>query len=200
LQVSKNDQYSLRDKLGIIEGDFVYLFVGRLVSDKGINELVKAFQDLRHKNFKLILLGAYEEDLDPLSPETLKIIETNNQIITPGFVKDVRLYFSISDVFVFPSYREGFPNVVLQAAAMALPSIVTNINGSNEIIINDFNGLIIPTQDIKTLRDSMWNLFENTKYRKFLASNSRKLVCLKYSQRFVWDSTKSEYESLIGKK
>jgi glycosyltransferase involved in cell wall biosynthesis len=195
--ITKIDKINLRSKLGIAEGAFVYLYVGRLVSDKGINELVLAFQEIKIKNSVLILLGDYEQHLDPLNKESVKIIRNNEKIICPGFVDDVRIYYSISDVFVFPSYREGFPNVVLQAASMGLPCIVTNINGSNEIIINGFNGLIIPSRDIYSLKASMVSIYENNTFRNYLSSNCRELICLKYNQRLVWNSIKDEYDFLF---
>ena len=178
--------------------DFVFLFVGRLVTDKGINELVTAFTALKKTNLKLILLGSYEHNLDPLTNKTLDIIKNSNQIITPGFQNDVRKYFSISDVFVFPSYREGFPNVVLQAAAMGLPSIVTNINGCNEIIVDQFNGIIIPSKDANVLSDSMKKLFENKEFCNYLGSNARELICKKYNHKHVWESLENEYQRLIA--
>ncbi|SEA45510.1 glycosyltransferase family 4 protein [Bizionia paragorgiae] len=140
---------SLKKELNIQENDFLFIFVGRLVSDKGINELVQAFKELKSKetNAKLLLVGPLETALDPLNPETLQEIETNDAIISVGYQNDVRPYFSISDALVFPSYREGFPNVVLQAGAMGLPSIVSDINGCNEIIIEGENGVIIPSKD-----------------------------------------------------
>ena len=197
LAINIDDKSKLRDKLGISESDFVYLFVGRLVKDKGINELVLAFQELAQEKFKLIMLGDYENDLDPLAEITIKIIESNKNIITPGFVDDVRLYFSISDVFVFPSYREGFPNVVLQAGAMSLPSIVTDINGSNEIIKHNFNGIIIPCKNVKVLMDSMLLLYENKIFRSYLSANSRNKIVAKYNQKMIWEAVKNEYDSLI---
>ena len=129
--------------MNIDSDDFVFIFVGRLVTDKGINELISAFDDISHRNrkVKLLLVGNRESELDPLKKETLEIISKNSNIIEVGYQPDVRPYFAISDVLVFPSYREGFPNVVMQAGAMGLASIVTDINGCNEIIINDTNGV-----------------------------------------------------------
>ena len=196
--ITKIEKNLLKSQLGINENDFVFLFVGRLVTDKGINELVTAFTALKKTNLKLILLGSYEHNLDPLTNKTLDIIKNSNQIITPGFQNDVRKYFSISDVFVFPSYREGFPNVVLQAAAMGLPSIVTNINGCNEIIVDQFNGIIIPSKDANVLSDSMKKLFENKEFCNYLGSNARELICKKYNHKHVWESLENEYQRLIA--
>ena len=135
-QVSGIEKRQLRKELNITKNDFVFVFVGRLVSDKGINELVEAFTEMSktHTNSKLLLVGPLETHLDPLLPNTLNEIKNNEAIIYAGFQTDVRPYFATSNALVFPSYREGFPNVVMQAGAMGLPSIVTDINGCNEII------------------------------------------------------------------
>lgn len=146
-----------RSSLGIEEDDFVFLFVGRLVKDKGINELVEAFVQLqKQKNnskFKLLLVGPYEKELDPLNSQTIELLDSNDDIITVGSKKDVRPYYAIADLFVFPSYREGFPNTVLEAGAMGLPQIVTDINGSNEIIKDGLNGVIIQAPIKRKVKD-----------------------------------------------
>jgi glycosyltransferase involved in cell wall biosynthesis len=126
-----------RKALGIPQEDFVFIFIGRLVSEKGINELVEAFQKIQQKNTKLslLLVGPFEKELDPLKETTFQAIQENEKIYTTGYQEDVRPYFAITNALAFPSYREGFPNVVMQAGAMNLPAIVTNINGCNEIIV-----------------------------------------------------------------
>ena len=163
-QVSETEKAALREKLNIQPDDFVFVFVGRIVSDKGINELIKAFSELQAvennelMGIKLLLVGGLENDLDPLNPETLAEINQNKDIISVGFQQDVRPFFAISDALAFPSYREGFPNVVMQAGAMGLPSIVSDINGCNEIIIEGENGLIIPSKNVKKLKEKMLTL------------------------------------------
>lgn len=114
-----------------------FIFIGRLVRDKGINELVYAFAKLNkeYPKTRLLLVGRREDKLDPLQNQTLREIDNNPAIIATGEQKDVRPWLAASNIFVFPSYREGFPNVVIEAGAMGLPAIVTDINGSREIII-----------------------------------------------------------------
>jgi glycosyltransferase involved in cell wall biosynthesis len=146
---SETEKQNLRKSLEIDENDFVFIFIGRLVNDKGINELVNAFCNLTmtNKNVKLLLVGGFKGESDLLPKQTWEKITTHEQIITVGQQKDVKPFLAMSDALVFPSYREGFPNVVLEAGAMGLPSIVTNINGSNEIITHGENGLIVPSKD-----------------------------------------------------
>lgn len=198
--ISAIQQNQLKQELGIEDNDFVFIFVGRLVKDKGINELVEAFSNLKSQNLKLLLVGPFEQELDPLLPETLAEIEQNKNIITVGFQKDVRPYFAISDALVFPSYREGFPNVVMQAGAMELPSIVTDINGCNEIIVNEQNGVIIPVKNTITLQEEMQRLMSDKIRYEFLKKNSRSMILSRYSQELVWNELLKEYQHLLKEK
>ena len=188
--------FSLRKSLNINSQDIVYCFVGRIVADKGINELVEAFDAIaRHnKKVKLLLLGNFETQLDPLKPKTEELISNHPDIIWVDFQMDVRPYFAVSDIFVFPSYREGFPNVVMQSGAMGLPCIVTDINGCNEIIINGQNGIIVPPKDALKLQDAMEQLVNDDTLRLELASRSRALILSRYDQQFVWNELLKEYQ------
>lgn len=244
----------LKKQLGIPEHSFVFIFVGRLVADKGIKELVHAFKaycsndtgdntdipdnilssipgvsreiisltdsDISQnwievnsqpeikkvvkiepitRNVKLLLVGPYESRLDPLDRETIDEIENNPNIITVGFQDDVRPYFAVSDALVFPSYREGFPNVVMQAGAMNLPSIVSDIIGCNEIIIEGENGIIIPPKDTKELQNAMQRLVEDLNLYKRLKSQARELIITRYGQVVVWEALLEEYVKLLVK-
>ncbi|MBS1737348.1 MAG: glycosyltransferase family 4 protein [Bacteroidetes bacterium] len=198
--ISIEQKARLKSELGINDSDFVFVFVGRLVGDKGINELVEAFQNINSKNqkSKLILVGPLESELDPLQSQTLKVIETHSNIISAGFQKDVRPYFTISDALVFPSYREGFPNVVMQAGAMGLPCIVSNINGCNEIIIEGENGTIIPVKDSEAIVKAMQKLMENKEYYNQLKSNARMMIENRYEQSLVWKALLEEYQRVLS--
>lgn len=188
----------IRQKLNIDIGDFVFIFVGRLVSDKGINELVRAFTGLlaTHTDIKLLLVGPLEQDLDPLEKDTLEKIKSIESIIFVGYQSDVRPYFAVSDTLVFPSYREGFPNVVMQAGAMGLASIVTNINGCNEIIIEGENGTIIPFKDESALESKMKLFLNDKNLVSYLSVNARDLIVSRYEQKNVWEALLKEYKSL----
>ncbi len=189
---------NLKSELGIMPNDFVFLFVGRLVTDKGINELIGAFDALcksNIKNIKLLLVGSYEEELDPLNKDTLEIINTNQNIISSGWVNDVRPYYAVANVLTFPSYREGFPNVVMQAGAMGLPCIVTDINGCNEIIIEGKNGVIIPVKNKETLRVKMLEFSKEE--LTFNNNECRHLIVSRYSREFVWNALLEEYNALL---
>lgn len=181
------------------EGFFTFCFVGRMVRDKGINELVSAFVRLQEKyaSTRLILVGPFERNLDPVSPETEKQIFGNPAIEFMDFQKDIRPFLAASDALVFPSYREGFPNVVLQAGAMGLPAIVTNINGSNEIIEPGKNGVIIESQNEEQLYLAMENFVLEQDKVRMMAQNCRTIIAEKFDQRIVWAALLEEYKTLL---
>ena len=197
---SKHDINSLKSKLGIKKNDFVFIFVGRLVGDKGINELVEVFNELclSFNAIKLLLVGPFEDDLDPLNEKTKQLINSHDNIILAGYQNDVRIYFSISNSLVFPSYREGFPNVVMQAGAMGLPSIVSDINGCNEIIKNGYNGIIIPSKDIVSLKRAMLKMLKDKDFYLRCLSKSRLVITKKYEQKFFWKALLHEYKFQIS--
>jgi len=195
---SPEQKGKIMNKLNIPIHSFIFCFVGRLVKDKGINELVQAFIELNRTYLyaKLLLVGPLERELDPLLPETEKEIQSNPNIISVGGQADVRPYLAISDVFVFPSYREGFPNVVMEAGAMELPCIVTDINGCNEIIEEGVNGLIIPPKNKERLQEKMQLLLEDSRLRNRLKQNARSMITSRYEQRMVWEALLAEYRNL----
>lgn len=181
------------------EGVFSYIFIGRLVGDKGINELVLAFKQLNkeYPATRLVLVGRKEQTLDPLKAETRAEISRNAAIEAVGEQSDVRPWLASSDVLVFPSYREGFPNVVIEAGAMGLPSIVTDINGSREIIINAENGYIVPSHNVTALYESMKTMLTNRDEVARMSGNARGLVASRYEQTFVRHCIKSFYAKAI---
>lgn len=198
---TEQDKLELKTKLNIKDTDFVYVFAGRLVGDKGINELIEAFTKLHQEfnNIKLLLLGDYEEVYDPLKSDTLFQIKNDKNIISEGWVDDVRPYFAISNALAFPSYREGFPNVVLQAGAMELPCIVTDINGCNEIISEGDNGTIIPVKSADALYEAMKHMYKLPKEAHAqMGTTSRAMIVSKFEQQFVWNALLEEYQKLLN--
>ena len=180
---------------------FTFVFVGRIVRDKGINELVNAFFRL-NKNYpdtRLLLVGPAEDDLDPVLPETQMAIEKEESIISVGSQKDVRPYYEASDALVFPSYREGFPNVVLEAGAMELPCIVTDINGSREIIEEGVNGVIVPPRDESALYEAMEDMVTHPEKVSKMSAKSRPMIAARYEQSFVRMNLKHFYSELFLK-
>lgn len=181
------------------EGTFTFCFVGRMVRDKGINELVHSFLRLYQKDerVRLLLVGPFEKELDPVLPEVEEHILHHPGICYMGYQNDVRPFLVASDALVFPSYREGFPNVVIQAGAMGLPAIVTDINGCNEIVLPDLNGVIIPSKDEQALYESMKYFASHPVEVERMAVNARPLIASRYEQRIVWNALLDEYKSII---
>lgn len=181
------------------EGLFTFIFIGRLVRDKGINELIDAFSRLneQYPKTRLLLVGRYEEKLDPLEPETVSEIEHNPAIEAVGLQSDVRPWLLASDAFILPSYREGFPNVVIEAGAMGLPSIVTDINGSREIIIEGRNGTIVPPRDTDALQNAM-RRFATTDITSMKAE-ARPLIASRFDRDYVASCLLDFYKEILPK-
>lgn len=179
---------------------FTFLFVGRIVRDKGINELCKAFNMLSGMaDVRLLLVGEYEDDLDPISEMSRSIIEKNPSIeaVGPKSGDELLAYYAAADCFILPSYREGFPNTVLEAGAMGLPCIVTDINGSREIIKEDENGVIIPPRDSEALFDAMLRMMRDKTARTRMAGNARKMIADRFEQGFVRKCLYDFYDEII---
>lgn len=181
------------------DGVVTFVAVGRLVGDKGVNEIVEAFVKLNKENpaTRLILVGPEESELDPLKPEVLEMISKCDAIDAVGMQKDVRPWFVASDVAILASYREGFPNVVIEAGAMGLPQIVTDINGAREIIENGKNGVIIPPKDASSLYVAMTKMMD-PEYRQSLAKEARTMVSERFEQSFVRKCLYDFYDSVMN--
>lgn len=178
-----------------------FIFIGRLVGDKGITELVKAFCRLNKElpDTRLLLVGREEPQLDPLDSSTLKEISDNPAIEAIRQKSDVRPWLLASDIFILPSHREGFPNVVIEAGAMGLPSIVTDINGSREIIHNGENGLIVPSKNADALYEAMKQLAETPEDIRAMAANARPMIASRFEQGFVRQCLKDYYKEILDK-
>lgn len=179
---------------------FTFLFVGRIVGDKGMNELIQAFKRLMNDvdNVRLLLVGRLEESLDPLKAETLDFIKENPcvEYVGPKFGDDLIAYYAASDCFVFPSYREGFPNTVMEAGAMDLPCIVTDINGSREIIVHGENGVIIPSKDVEALYKAMLHMITDKESYNSYSKNARPMIASRFEQGFVKRCLLEFYEEI----
>ncbi len=197
-QISEEFKQSLKDDLKIHESNFIFVFVGRIVGDKGINELIQAFKKIIYNdlNIKLLLVGEEENAIDPLNKETQQELSKNTNIIKVGWQKDIRPYLAISDVLILPTYREGFPNVVMQAGAMGLPSIVTDINGCNEIIENGKNGIIIPVKNVIAIEEAVFKIKDDKIFFNNLKKNAREMITSRYEQQLVWSAILAEYKYL----
>lgn len=192
-------------RVGAVDKDenvFTFVFVGRIVGDKGINELVEAFTLLndKYQNTRLILVGKNETDLDPVKPITMQRIQENKSIDACGpiYGDDLLKVYMKADCFVMPSYREGFPNTVMEAGAMGLPQIVTDINGSREIIVNGKNGLIVPPRAVKPLYDAMERMINDKMLRETMHLNARPMIESRFEKSFVQGCLIKYYEEILN--
>lgn len=191
----------IRKDLGIPVSNTVFIYAGRLVPDKGTTELIQAFlnlADTRH-DIDLLLVGDEESELTPLPQETVVAIDSAPNIHKIEWQADIRPFLSIADIFVLPSYREGLPNSLLEAGAMALPSIVTDINGCNEVIENGVNGFLIPPKEMQSLSNSMLYILSSDIDPNAMGQAARKLVAEKYSQDLFWHELLFFYRNLGDK-
>lgn len=181
---------------------FTFVFIGRVVRDKGIDELVEAFSLLHseHPQTRLILVGHAEDNLDPVSPNTRRTIASHPAIEAVGNQSDVRPWLAASDALVFPSYREGFPNVVIEAGALDLPSIVTDINGSREIIVHGQNGIIVPPRNAQALLQAMTQFVQNPQATQAMALKARQMIASRFEKSFVQKCLFDYYKQILGEK
>lgn len=190
---------ALRKSLGIREDDFVFIFVGRLDRDKGLDDLIDAFRALVQEktHVHLLLVGSEEADGKALLEKTRAYIGRSSHIhLSDGWQDDVRPWYAASDALVLPSWREGLPNVVIEAGAMELASIVTDINGSREIVSNHKNGLVVPAKDAESLYHAMKSLVDRPERIHIFASTARKMA-RRYDQGFVRECLNEFYKEVL---
>lgn len=186
----------LKKSLGIPSGDGVFCFVGRLNKDKGIVELVEAFKKI-DSAWHLVIVGGLDESA-PISSEVFDEINDNERIHLTGFVRDVRPVMAMSDFLVLPSYREGFPNVILQAGAMKLPVIATDISGCNEVVENDFNGVLVSVKSVDSLADAMKALIKvPVSERRRMGERARNRIKQRFERDDHWRRMVSFYKDRI---
>lgn len=196
-----------RKQLGFSEQDFVFIFIGRIVTDKGMIELSHAMQEVSEKypQAKLLLVGRMEKG-DAIPNDVHDYFLTSENVKYVGEQKDVRPYLMAADTLVFPSYREGFPNVPMEAGAMDLPCIVTDINGANEIIRDGLNGKIIEApldshgrhaNDITNALSSTmeWFISHPAEIER-MSHNARRMIKERYEQKDVWNALLEYYRSI----
>ena len=189
----------LRERLGIGEDSFVFCFVGRLNQDKGLVELMQAFVALP-PSAHLLLVGDVDQTA-PVGSEVLAAIAAHPRVHALGFLDDIRAALHAADVLVLPSYREGFPNSVLQAGAMALPVIATNINGCNEVIEPGVNGWLVPPRDAPALQVTMQEAMQApSNVLQTMGRQARIRIQQWFEQQQHWERMVDFSQGLLGEK
>lgn len=173
----------LKDQLKLNNQSFVFIFIGRLNRDKGLDELVAALQLLKNDDARLLIVGGLDPS-SPVSSATLNTINHSTNITWLGFMSDVRPALAISHLLVLPSYREGFPNVLIQAGAMKLPSVSTNVSGADEIIENEVTGIIVPIKNVEALAAAMKTFLNMDQQRlDLMGEKARARMSLLFEQK-----------------
>lgn len=189
----------LQREFGIHDAAFIVLAVGRVRREKGINELVEAFSLLHSpagKELNLVLVGPYE-NIDPLDDRTRQEIDTNPRIHAIGNQIDVVPWYAIADIVAFPSYREGFGNVSIEAAAMELPVVASDIMGCREGVENSVTGFLTPPMQVSPLAQALQILIDDTQLRLKMGKAGREKVLREFRQECIWEKLLALYNSLL---
>lgn len=182
------------------ENDFIILAVGRLVKDKGIEELVTAFlQSKITDKAKLVLLGSFEQDLNPIDSDLVRKIQDHPRIVQIEWTDHVAHYMALADILVHPSHREGFPNVLLEAGSMQLPIICSDIMGNIDIVTNKVTGLIFPVKKTEILKEALEFAYVKRDYMQQLADNLYMEIAENYQREYMHSLLLNNYERLINK-
>lgn len=182
----------LRVKHGIHDGVPILGYIGRLNPDKGLSELAEAVFRINNSSnavfdrpLKLLCVGDYDASA-PLKPEIKVRLEQDPNILLVGWHRDIRPFLAIIDALVLPSYREGFPNVLLQGSSMQVPLIATDINGSNEIVVHGVTGLLVPVRCVRSLEDAIVHLLNySDATRAAIGKNGRARIIEFFTQSTV---------------
>lgn len=169
-----------------------------MVKDKGIEELISVFERLQKQfSLQLILVGPFEPNLDPLSAATMNAITTNTSIVHINWSDAVEYYMALADIFVHPSHREGFPNVILQAGAMQVPVVCSDIPGNTDIVEDGRTGLVFKVKNEDDLYNKLKIAIENKEQTKIIASNLYKEVTTLYDRERIHEEIFYKYNSLL---
>lgn len=188
-----------RRELNIAENAIVIVFVGRVTRDKGIIELLNAFDSLysSHEPLELVIVGPFDPMRDPLPTETLDCLSRHPRIRLVGFAPEPARYLGASDIFCLPSYREGFGTVAIEAAAMGLPAVVSSIYGLTDAVIPEQTGLWCEPKDTESLRTALQRLVDDAGLRRTLGTQGRNRVCRIFDARSVNQAVADEYRRVL---
>ncbi len=195
-----NKRISIRSELGIPENAKVFGTIAFLVKDKGINELIDAFVQVsqRHDDVYLVLVGR-EFERDPIRPDVSETIRSHHKIKRIDFTPEPESFLAAMDIFVLPTYREGFGVVNVEASAMELPVISTDVPGPQESIVNGETGLLVPAREVRPLVEAMEKLLAEPDYARQLGMAGRRRVQEFYEQKKLWQAILAHRNALLKK-
>ena len=175
--ISEESQALKKKELEILSTDFVIGFVGRINKDKGVKDLIESVKEIRksntYDNLKLVLVGKFDSN-NFIDEKYIKLISELDWIKHVNFTEDIRSIYKCINIFVLPTYREGFPSVILEAYAMKIPVITSNATGAIDSVVENITGLIFPVANVTKLKNSILELIQNTDKRNLIAENGYK--------------------------
>jgi len=188
---------STREALGIAESALVMGFVGRIVPDKGVSELIEAQHILEREfpNLHLLLVGTPEAG-QPLSCASVRLVRSSPQTVSVGFQSDVAPYLGAMDLLVHPSYREGLPTVPLEAAAMGVPVVMSAIPGCVDAIEDGQTGVLVPPRDLAALTETLRVLLGDPAMRERMGATGREWVARWCDAEQTWEELTRHYMQL----
>ncbi|WP_296968558.1 glycosyltransferase [uncultured Eubacterium sp.] len=196
--ISNKEEYrkDIREQLDIPEDAFVYGFVGRITRDKGINELLEAYKKLNDDSY-LIMVGRSEVD-ETINQELYTWASKNEKIKFTGYTTVVEQYLSAMDCYILPSYREGFGMGVVEAEAMGVPVIVTDIPGPIDAMIDNETGIVVQKADVESLYNAMISIRED-KVRYFvMAEKAHDFAVNNFEQKQLFSYILEDRKKLLG--
>jgi glycosyltransferase involved in cell wall biosynthesis len=190
----------VRDRLAIPATDPVIGFVGRLTRDKGLPELLRAFDRILRviPAARLLLVGWFDVAEDALDADLRVLIEHHSRIICTGFVPDAAPYYRAMDLMVLPSWREGFPNAVLEAGATGIPVVTTQSTGARDSVLPEVTGLLIPPGYPEAIVESVLKLLRDPERRDRMGRAARSWIVENFQQERVLGLTANYYSSLFA--
>lgn len=197
VNIDQEQATKVRTELNLSEEDFVVTFIGRLVEEKGIIDLLEAMNKVEEKNIKLIVIGdTGSSERDQETKQKLDKYKSSPNVIFTGFRSDIPELLSVSDVFCLPSYREGMPRSIIESMAMECAIIATNIRGSREEVDENINGFLVDLSDPDALADRMVALYQDQKKLRTFQKNAREKAVRLYDEKKVVKTQMDIFESI----